>query len=409
MGARATIRWYQAAARLWLTAAALALLLPEDARLGVWLPLHLAVAGAVSVAISGAMQNFALTLTAAPAPATWIVGAQFSLVNLGAGLVAIGHPLERPGLVAIGGTAFVASALLLGWLVLRARRVGLNRRHALPIAMYVAAVAAVLVGGAFGALVGGRTVSGDAWLALRRAHLTVNVLGWASFTIAGTLVTLLPTVLRIRMPSWHGGVTGLALVAGAAGVAAGAAVGSTPLSTAGGLAYAAGALGLVWMVVAVLRTPRRWPVPVAAKHLLFALAWFVVGSLLLPFVLAAGPDSFARFREPYLALFVAGWIVQTLLGAWQYLLPMAHPGHPDDRRRQLAAIEFGGTLQVGALNAGIALLALAGAGWIGGTAGGVGAGLALGGGGLALLKAWAFGPLGRSSVLGARQLDVWGA
>jgi hypothetical protein len=88
---------------------------------------------------------------------------------------------------------------------------------------------------------------------------------------------------------------------------------------------------------------------------------------------------------------------------------MARPGHPDDRRRQLAAIEFGGTLQVASLNLGVALLALAGAGWVGGTAGAIGAGLALGGGGLALLKAWAFGPLGRAPVLGARQLDVWGA
>ncbi|MGZ8611063.1 MAG: hypothetical protein ACXWX0_02170 [Actinomycetota bacterium] len=409
MGARATIRWYQAAARVWLTAAMLSLLLPEDARLGIWLPLHLALAGGVSVAIAGAMQNFALTLTAAPAPGTWVVVAQFALVNLGAALVAVGYPLERPLVVGAGGAAFVASALVLGWLVLRAHRIGLNRRHPLPLAMYLAAVAAVLVGGAFGALVGSAVVTGEAWLALRRAHLTVNVLGWATFTIAGTLVTLLPTVLRIRMPAWHGGATGAALVAGVAALASGLALESTPVATAGGLGVACGALGLVWMVVAVLRTPRKWPVPVAAKHLLLALAWFVTGTMLLPFVAAGGPATFGRFRDPYLAIFVAGWILQTLLGAWQYLLPMAHPGHPDDRRRQLAAVEFGGTLQVAALNVGVALLALAGAGWVGGTLGAVGAGLAIGGGGIALLKAWAFGPLGRSRVLGSRQLDVWGA
>jgi hypothetical protein len=155
--------------------------------------------------------------------------------------------------------------------------------------------------------------------------------------------------------------------------------------------------------------PRRWPVPVAARHLLLAMAWFVVGSLLLPFALAGGPASFAEFRGPYLAIFVGGWALQTLVGAWQYLLPMTRPGHPDDRRRQLAGIELGGTLQVLALNAGIALLAIAGAGWASGTVGAVGAGLALGGGGLALVKAWAFGPLGRLPGLSARQLDVWGA
>jgi nitrite reductase (NO-forming) len=275
--------------------------------------------------------------------------------------------------------------------------------------MYLAAVTAVVVGGAFGAAVGGGGVTGQAWLALRRAHLTVNVLGWAGLTIAGTLVTLLPTVLRIRMPPWHGRATGAVLALGVAAIAAGLATEWTPLAAAGGAAFAAGALGIVWMVVTVLRTPRRWPVPVAAKHLLLATGWFAVGAIALAVALAGGVDSFARFRDVYLAVFVAGWVLQTLLGAWQYLLPMAHPGHPEDRRRQLAAIEFGGSLQIAALNAGVALLALAGAGWLGAATGAVGAGLALGGGGLALLKAWAFGPLGRAPVLGSRQLDVWGA
>jgi hypothetical protein len=42
-------------------------------------------------------------------------------------------------------------------------------------------------------------------------------------------------------------------------------------------------------------------------------------------------------------------------------------------------------------------------------AGAVGAGLALGGGALALAKAWALGPLGRVPVLSTRRADVWGA
>jgi hypothetical protein len=64
---------YQTAARVWLTAAALSLLLPPADRLVLWLPLHLALAGAISVAISGAMQTFALALTATPSPSRWVV------------------------------------------------------------------------------------------------------------------------------------------------------------------------------------------------------------------------------------------------------------------------------------------------------------------------------------------------
>jgi hypothetical protein len=105
-------------------------------------------------------------------------------------------------------------------------------------------------------------------------------------------------------------------------------------------------------------------VPVAAKHLLLAVAWFETGVLALTVALVRGLDAFAAFREPYLAIFALGWAIQTLLGAWLYLLPMARPGHPDARRRQLAAIELGGTVQLLALNAGVLLLALAGAGWV---------------------------------------------
>jgi hypothetical protein len=108
-------------------------------------------------------------------------------------------------------------------------------------------------------------------------------------------------------------------------------------------------------------------------------------------------------------VFVGGWTVQTLLGAWQYLLPMARPGHPDDRRRQLAAIELGGSLQLVALNAGIALLVLAAGGWAPGSVGALGVGLALGGGLLALAKAWAFPVLARAPVLTRRHLNVWSA
>jgi nitrite reductase (NO-forming) len=407
--ARTTIRTYQAAARLWLSAAVLALALPETWRLGIWLPLHLALAGAVSVAIAGAMQNFALTLTAAPSPAAWVVLAQFAGVNVGALLVAVGYPSRHPALVAWGGAVFVAAALVLGGLVVRAWRIGLNRRHALPLALYLLAVTAVVAGGVLGALVGSGAVGGALWGRLRSAHLIVNVLGWVSLTIAATLITLLPTVLRVRMPAWQGVAAAGALAAGPAATATGLAVSSMPLATAGGLASAAGALGLGWMVVKVLRTPRRWPVPVAGKHLICALGWFLVGSFLLPSVLAGGAGSLARFREPYLAIFVGGWALQTLLGAWQYLLPMSRPGHPDDRRRQLAAIELGGTLQVVALNSGLVLLAISGTGWVPGSIGAVGAGLALGAGILALAKAWAFGPLSRAPVLSSRQLDVWGA
>jgi hypothetical protein len=87
-------------------------------------------------------------------------------------------------------------------------RRGLNLRHRLPVLLYGAALAAILAGGSAGAVLGAGVIhDGGAWLALRRAPTVVNVLGWVSLVIVGTLVTFLPTALRVRMPVWHGGAT----------------------------------------------------------------------------------------------------------------------------------------------------------------------------------------------------------
>jgi nitrite reductase (NO-forming) len=335
------------------------------------------------------------------------VWTQFASANLGALFIAIGYPTETGWLVGLGGGLFVLATGILGWLVTRARRVGLNRRHALPFAMYGAAIVAVLAGGLLGAAIGSRVVDDpQVWLELRRVHLTLNVLGWASLTIAGTLVTFLPTVLRIRMPVWHGATTGTLLVVGVAAAAVGLGFDLRSAAIAGALAYALGALGLAWMATKAFRMPRSWPVPVTAKHLVCGLGWFVVGALALPWMLG---DDLVGSREPFLAMFVCGWVLQTLLGAWQYLLPMARPGHPDERRAWLAAIEVGGTAQVVALNAGVALLALGGAGVLPASAARAGAILALAGAIVALGKAWAFPELGRVPALVRRHGGTWGA
>ncbi|HWO69820.1 MAG TPA: hypothetical protein VNP94_03590, partial [Actinomycetota bacterium] len=232
MRPRVTNRLYQTAARLWLTAAGAALLLPPRARLGWWLPLHLAMAGAVATAISGAMQTFAGALTATPPPPAGLVLAQFALVNGGALGVTAGMALGARWLVAVGGAAFVVAMGLLGWFVARARRRALHLRHRLPVAGYLFACASVVAGGTLGALVGSGLAGPGLRGALARAHPVLNVLGFAGGTILATLVTLLPTVLRVRMPRWHGGTTAVLYATGVAAAAAGAALGSRPVAAA---------------------------------------------------------------------------------------------------------------------------------------------------------------------------------
>lgn len=408
MRPRTTTALYQTASRAWLTAAVLSLLLPLRWRLGIWLPLHLALAGAISTAISGAMQNFALALTATPAPPDRLVRSQFTLLTAGVGMIAIGMPTSTPWLTAAGGASFTAAMVILGWVLVRAWRRALNKRHWLPMAAYGGAVAFVLLGATLGALMGAHAVGAADYLDVKRMHMTVNVLGWASLTVVGTMITLLPTALRVRMPPRRGAFMLGLLVAGLVLQVVGWVGPWTGALAAGGVAYAAGALSLIWLIGSVLRMERSWAIPSAALHMMGAVVWFVSGSIGLAVALFSGAASFDRFREVFLTAFVLGWLIQVLLGAWSYLLPMARPGHPTERRRALAVFESGGRTQVVLLNLGLLLMAGRGAGSLGHRWGALGVVMVLLGGGIALAKAWTFPFASRLPVLTERARAVWG-
>jgi nitrite reductase (NO-forming) len=278
----------------------------------------------------------------------------------------------------------------------------------MPLVAYSCAIGAVLVGAMLGALMGSGAIEGEWYTHARDAHMTVNVLGWASLTVVGTLITLLPTVLRVRMPRWPGFTVLCLLVGGLLAQLLGWGLGAVPMLALGGVAYAAGAVGVILLVVRVARTERAWGVPAAGFHLMAGVVWFAIGSTGLARALLEGASGFERYRPVFLTTFVGGWLVQVLLGAWAYLLPMARPGHPSDRRRTLAAFEFLGPLQLVLLNGGLALMALRTAGWVGDVAGIVGVGAAVIGGGFALVKAWAFPAIARGPVMTPRARAIWG-
>lgn len=408
MRPRKTTALYQTVARAWLTLAGLSLLLPPERRLGIWLPLHLTLAGAVATAISGAMQNFMLALTATPAPPAGATWAQLGLMVVGVSAIVVGVPYSIPWLVAVGGTAFVAAIAILAWMLWRSWRRSLNKRHALPMAAYGAAVMFALIGGTLGALLGSHSVAGETYVHVRRAHMTLNVLGFASLTVVGTLVTLLPTALRVRMPRWRGQVALALFVGGLLMQLLGWDLDLTPVLAVGGIAYAAGSLSLAWLVISVLRVERRWKVPLAALHMMAAVAWFVSGSLTLAWALVHGSKGFDAYRSTFLVAFVGGWLVQVLLGAWSYLLPNAKPAHPEVRRRWLSAFEMAAPVQLVLLNAGLVLMALRGGGWANPGIGDAGVLMAFTGATLALAKAWFFPLLGLGPVDSDRARAVWG-
>jgi nitrite reductase (NO-forming) len=405
---------YNGAAAGWLALAAASLLLPNRTRLGLWLPLHLAVVGAVSTAIAGNMQVFAVALSGAPEPRRPIVLAQFAALTAGVATMAFGYPGGHPAATAAGGTLVMASALLLAWLIAAARRRGVNPRHGAVTASYLAAIGFLVVGGTIGAVLGSGAVSDpQTYEALRRVHLAVNVLGWVSVTIAATMVTLLPTVLRTRMAAWSARATLAPMIGGLVVFTTGLGLRMSALAAAGAAVYAAGVAGIVGMAIRVIRGVRgRVPtrearagtvpgrgvaIPASARHMMFGLAWFACLQPPMVVAVARGGEAFDRFLPLYLVGFVLGWVVQVLLGAWLHLVPTSRAMHPDDRRRVFAFVDRGSMIHVSAMNVGLALMALRATGMVPVWMGAAGTAVALAGGGVSFVKVWGFPLVVRST------------
>jgi hypothetical protein len=190
--------------------------------------------------------------------------------------------------------------------------------------------------------------------------------------------------------------------------AAGWAVDARWAVAVGGVAGAAGAIAFLVLVVLTVRTRKRWGVPTAAMHLLSGVAWFVGGSIWFVVQLWRGPIAVDRGRSTFLAVFVCGWLLQVLLGAWAYLLPMARPGGPVDHRAGLQVFEVLGRTQVAVLNAGLVLVVASLHGWLGSTGGAFGWTLELVAVSAALAKTWAFPVLAGRLPVSSRATAVWG-
>jgi nitrite reductase (NO-forming) len=302
-----------------LLAAPIAAAVPHDT--GRWLPLHLVLAGALVLAVSGASQFLAVTWGAAPAPPGRWVAAQRWLVAAGAVAVAAGRESGTDGLTGLGAAATAGGLVVLAVLLVRIGRGAVQPRVRPAIVAYVVAavagVAGVALGGALGLGHGGGSYG--RW---RDAHQALNLLGLAGFTVAGTLPFFVATQAKVRT-SRHAttGVQLAALVAMALGLAAALA---GMLDDRSRVAAAGLALYGASLVVVVSLLPRlgakqfRWAGPRLVQGLA-SLGWWV-GSVALAAVHAArGTPPFGGAVVPAL---VVGGYAQLLVGSLSYLGPV---------------------------------------------------------------------------------------
>ena len=340
--------------------------LPAPERRGAWLPIHLALPGAATVAI-GAVLPFFIAALAAARPGRPVARiAVLGLLASGALAVSGGVGLGSGPLATAGGLLFIAGLVGLGWLLVSILGGALGPQRGLLPRAYAAAIANVIVGASLATLyVAGWTPVLEAWGGLKPAHAWLNVFGFVGLVISATLVHLYPTVLGTRIslrPSVRLALGGLG--AGPAAVALGYLVGSDPVARAGALVVLAGAAALLWFLGQAHRARGRWTTD-AAWHrfsswsLAAGAAWYAVGiALAAARVLAAGADPAGWAIDLVAAPLVIGFVLQVLVGSWTHLLPAVGPGDQPLHARQRTALAIAANARLAALNAGVGLLAI---------------------------------------------------
>ncbi|MEA5053914.1 MAG: multicopper oxidase domain-containing protein [Propionicimonas sp.] len=366
--ARGFSPWRDLPLVLWLVAAAAVALTHRWIADSSWLMLHLVLLGAVSHAILVWSHHFAQTVLRAPATDAGRRHQTIRLALLAAGtaMVLVGVPTTLWPLT-VAGAAVVGTAVVWHALVLRRMlRRALPARFRVTVRYYQLAAAFLLIGITIGAILAWGW--DDSWHGrLLIAHALANLLGWVGLTVAGTLLTLWPTVLRARMDAraelWtrralpvFGGSVALAVT--------GALVGVSWLAALGLVGYLA-ALGLwgrgLWQPLRSRPVREFAPGSIGA-----ALLWLAIGLAWAGWLLVTAPN-WEAVREAFLgpaAALAAGFGVQVVTGALSYLIPSVSGGGPDATRAAQVWLNRAGGFRLIAINGGLALWLLPSPSWV---------------------------------------------
>jgi nitrite reductase (NO-forming) len=398
-----------------LAAALAALALPVPVRHGLWLPVHLGLAGAAGTAIASVLPFFVTALSVVRPMAPPVRGMAIALIALGALTASVGVASGAQWLGVAGAACYVVGLGAVSVAAFWPLRSGAGRRRTMILAAYGAGIAMVAVGvGMAGTMLAGYPPFVDRWGLLKPAHAWLNVFGFLSVIVAATLVHLAPTVAGARIvPRQSALLAVTGLVGGAPLVALGFVFGNDLVARIGAVVEMSGALGLVTHAVAVHRDRGHWTTDpgwhrVASGSLLIAPVWFLVGVVVAAGrVLAYGAVPAAWSLDGIAAPLAVGWVVQVLIGAWTQLLPGIGPGDMAVHARQRARLGRGGIGRLVGLNLGVAAIVIGEAtGWVPM----IGIGLFLGGGALVVSLGILFDALrsGRASNISGSISATWG-
>ena len=295
-----------------------------------WLMVHMVTLGLITNSILIWSQHFTEALLKLKLPdearktqVGRIYGLNASMIVLMVGIVGGIYPLTLLGSTGVG--------LMVAWHglnLLRQLRSALPARFDLTVRFYIAAAWLLPVGATFGALLARNSTTTDLYNRLLLGHETVNVLGFVGLTVVGTLMTLWPTMLRTKMHPAAVQLSKIGLWGMVAGVTVTTLAALLDLRSLAGAGLVIYALALLVIAVLMVKTcAAKKPLDYPTLSVAAGFAWLIVGTVWTA-VMVFSTDFAQLHLRTVTPVFVAGFLLQVLLGAMSYLLPVRMGGGP---------------------------------------------------------------------------------
>ena len=334
--------WHRRASKpvsYWMFGIIAALLAHRFIPNGGWLIVHMVTLGLITNSILIWSQHFteALMKIKIPDEARGVQVTRIFTLNAGIVVLMLGmvfqEQLPTLYILTLAGASVVGAMVAWhGVALLKQVKQALPSRFGATIRFYIAAAFMLPFGAALGAMTAFPGLEKTLHAQFLLAHEAVNVLGFVGVTVVGTLITFWPTMLRTKMVENALGISVRALqlmIAGVLVTALSAIFGGVPgarfAAGAGLLIYCAGLLMVAVVMVRTMRTKRPGEFPPMSVGAGFI--WLVLGVLATAFMVLSTPFAELDMRA-VTPVFVAGFLLQVLLGAMSYLLPQRMGGGP---------------------------------------------------------------------------------
>jgi hypothetical protein len=328
---------------------------------------HMALVGGVAQMIFGALLTFIPPLLMVPFEEKKSRGVQYFLLNGGTVGMLIGFGVSDLTIVGFSGTAVGLAFLMLFSETLTMVRKSVQRTG-LNLWFYGLAVLAFFAGIGLAELIAFGAFTPDRINLARLAHLHLNLMGFVTLTIVGTMHNLFPTVAGTRLFSSRLAIVAfVALPLGVIALVSGFVIAEPLFQVVAGVVLFIGVCAYGWNILRTWRAAEtRLSLPVL--HLLGATGWLILtvaGGIFLSWNSRTDPPEYPTGTAHLLGyshMALVGFILQTIMGALSHLLPvilMLNRVKSQKKRRPYldtltGLIEQGKWIQLLALNLGTA-------------------------------------------------------